>query len=86
MNSMVNSLELLKERFNGKLLIPFAAGSEAVGFTAKTARNKLSLGTFPIRTVLEGTRRYIHITDLASYVDSKYADLTSPLSKRQGGL
>lgn len=69
-NKISNTIQILLVRFNGQVLIPFAPASEAVGIPEQTARNQLSSGKFPIRTVLNGSRRYIHISDLAGFVDS----------------
>jgi len=65
-----STLQILLARFNGQILIPFVAASESVGIPEQTARNKLSKGEFPIPTVLSGSRRQIHIQDLAAYVDN----------------
>lgn len=64
------TLTILLARFNGQVLIPFSAGAECIGIATQTGRNQLSRGEFPIPTVLSGSRRYIHIEDLASYVES----------------
>lgn len=75
-----STLQILLARFNGQILIPFVAASESVGIPEQTARNKLSKGEFPIPTVLSGSRRQIHIQDLANYVES----LRLPPPKKPG--
>ena len=65
-----STLQILLARFNGQVLIPFALGSESLGIPAQTARNKLSDGTYPIRTVMYGSRRFIYIEDMAEFVES----------------
>ena len=70
MQSTTPTLQLLAEQFPGKVLIPFIVASEAVGIAEQTARNRLTNKTFPIPTVLIGRRRFIHISVLATYVDS----------------
>lgn len=70
MQQLNSTLEILLARFNGQVLIPFAPASKSVGIPEQTARNRLVSGNFPIPTVLNGSRRFIHIADLASYVDS----------------
>lgn len=64
------TLTILLAHFNGQVLIPFAAGAECVGIAIQTGRNKLNRGEFPIPTLLSGSRRFIHIQDLATYVES----------------
>lgn len=64
------TLTILMARFNGQVLVPFAAGAECVGIAVQTARNKLNRGEFPIPTLLSGGRRFIHIEDLSTYVES----------------
>jgi len=68
-NQLSETLQILLARFNGKILIPFIPASESIGICAQTARNRLSDGTYPIRTELRGSRRFVHINDLAGYVD-----------------
>lgn len=63
------TLQVLMARFNGRVLIPFGEGATALGFVEGSARNQLSRGTFPVRTILQGSRRYIAIDDLAGYID-----------------
>lgn len=69
-NQISSTLQILLARFNGQVLIPLATASESVGINVQTARNRLVGGNFPIPTVLNGSRRFIHISDLASYVES----------------
>ena len=70
MQNITTTIQILLARFNGQVLIPLVAASESVGISAQTARNRLSNGTFPISTKLVESRRFIHITDLADFVDS----------------
>lgn len=65
-----STLTILLARFNGQVLVPFAAGAECVGIPVQTARNKLHKGEFPIPTILSGTRRFIYIQDLSDYVET----------------
>lgn len=64
------TITILLAQFKGQVLIPFAAGAECVGIPEQTARNKLVKGEFPIPTVLSGGRRFVHVQDLANYVES----------------
>lgn len=64
------TITILLARFNGQVLIPFASAVECVGIAVQTARNKLNRNEFPIATLLSGGRRFIHIQDLANYVES----------------
>lgn len=70
MQNLNTTIEILLARFNGQVLIPFASASKSVGIPEQTARNRLVSGNFPIPTVLNGSRRFIHISDLANYVES----------------
>lgn len=72
------TLQLLLARFDGQVLIPFVPASKSVGFAEQTARNLLSKGTYPIRTELRGSRRFVHISDLAEYVDLSRTESTKP--------
>lgn len=77
MQQLNTTIEILLARFNGQVLIPFALASRSVGIPEQTARNRLVSGNFPIATVLQGSRRFIHVLDLANYVDS----LRAPIKK-----
>jgi len=70
MQNISQTLQILLARFGGQVLIPFTDGSESVGISAQTARNRLSNGSFPMATCAIGGRRFIHISDLANFVDS----------------
>lgn len=74
------TLQILLARFHGQVLIPFAPASESVGIPEQTARNMLSRGKYPLKTVTIGSRRFIHISDLADFVESLRSE--SPKSKR----
>lgn len=73
MQKISSTIQILLARFDGQILIPFVSASESVGIQAQTARNRLSNGTFPIPTVMIESRRFIHISDLADFVDSRRA-------------
>ena len=67
------TIQILMARFNGQVLIPLVPASESVGIPAQTARNRLSSGTYPMPTVMIESRRFIHISDLAEFVESRRA-------------
>jgi hypothetical protein len=73
MQNITTTIQILLARFNGQVLIPLVSASESVGISAQTARNRLSNGTFPIPTVMVESRRFIHISDLADFVESRRA-------------
>lgn len=72
------TLQILLARFNGQVLIPFIPAAETMGFAGQTARNLSSRGEFPVPTVTVGRRRFIHLADMAEYVDA----LRAPKTKR----
>ena len=87
MQNTTSTLQILLANFNGQILIPFAPASECVGISVQTARNRLSNGTFPIPTKLVESRRFIHISDLANFVDSLPTSkpaVTEPTQVRRG--
>lgn len=55
------------ELFPDRALVGLKAGAAAVGWAEKTARNMLSAGTFPVKTVRVGHMRLIIVDDLARY-------------------
>lgn len=70
MQTQNSTLAILLNQFNGQVLVPFSAGAKCIAISPQTARNQLSQHKFPIPSFLAGSRRYIHIQDLADYVDS----------------
>lgn len=70
MQQINSTIEILMARFHGQVLIPFVVASEAAGIPGQTARNRLAKGDYQIPTVLIGSRRFIHVADLAKYIDS----------------
>lgn len=58
---------LLLNEFQGCTHIPFSRAVLSVGIHLPTARNQLSLGTFPIRVVRRGRRIFITLPDLIKY-------------------
>ena len=62
----------------------FYEAAQEIGINLRTAHNQIGKGVFPIPTVLRDRRRYVHITDLASYLDRLRQRMTekNPLSKR----
>lgn len=78
MQEINSTIQILLARFNGQVLIPFAPASESVGISEQTARNRLSAGTYPIPTVVNGARRFIHVADLAAFVESLRSESSKP--------
>lgn len=70
MQHISSTIQILLARFNGQILIPFSAAAIAAGFKEQTARNLHVLGKFPIHSEKRGSRRFIHIQDLADYIES----------------
>ena len=78
-------VDVLLAQFKGRVLIPFLEALEALGYNRQTARNELARGVFPVPTVLQGSRRFIAITDIAAYVELLYANREQPRSKKKIG-
>jgi len=69
-NSISQTQEILLARFGGQVLIPFILAAETCGFAGQTARNLVCQGRFPINTMTVGRRRFVHLTDLAEYIEA----------------
>jgi hypothetical protein len=63
-----NSLEILSQRYSRSLL-PLSTAAHEIGINLRTAHNQISKGIFPIATILRDRRRYVHVADLAGYID-----------------
>ncbi len=79
-----STLNLLLAKFNGQILIPFVDAVASVGFQEQSARNQLSKGTFPIPSVLSGSRRLIHVEDLANFIEGLRAESQPSQKTRRG--
>ncbi|MEQ1629183.1 MAG: hypothetical protein ABL873_01615 [Gallionella sp.] len=65
------TLQILMARYVGQVLIPFSAAAKSAGFAEQTARNLQSQNIFPIRSRKIGSRRFVHISDLANYIEQQ---------------
>lgn len=53
-----------------KTLIPLQEFCERdMGISFTTAKNQLSAGTFPIKTIKNGRQWYVHVSDAADWID-----------------
>lgn len=60
--------EIVMAAFPGKGFVPFRQASEFIGLAYQTGRHHLAAGTFPLPTVIFGTRkRLVPITALVDY-------------------
>lgn len=64
-----NSLETLSRRYSRSLL-PLSMAAREIGIKLRTAHNQISKGVFPLPTILRDRRRYVHVEDLAGYIDA----------------
>lgn len=62
-------LKTLQNAHPGQVFLGLEATANLLGCQAKTIRNSLSAGTFPIPTVKVGRLRKVAIVDLAAYLD-----------------
>jgi hypothetical protein len=84
MDKTTSTVQLLMARFNGQILIPFVDAVTSAGFQEQTARNMMYKGIFPIPTVLNGSRRFVYIQDLAKFID-RVRDQSQPEKKIRRG-
>ena len=82
MQNINSTIQILLARFNGQVLIPFTEAGKSIGIAGQSSRNMLFKHTFPVPTVLRGSRRYVHISDLAEYVDKLREQSTEKKSRR----
>ena len=61
---------LLLVQFGGRLNVPVVAAGHALGLARQTVRNRITAGTFPVPTFLVGSRRFVRLFDLASFIDA----------------
>lgn len=63
------NLNLLLSKYD-QILIPLPKAAKEIGLCGATARNAVSNGSFPIATIKQGRLRFVHVSDLAAYLDS----------------
>ena len=78
-------VDVLLAMFKGRVFIPLVDALEVLGYNHQTARNELARGVFPVPTMLQGSRRFIAITDIAAYVERLYANREQPRPKKKIG-
>lgn len=78
------TLELVRSLFPGQLTIPFTEAAAAIGWAPQTARNRLAEGTFPIPTLMLGSRRKVRIDHLAEFLDRTAAPIGAPRARKTG--
>lgn len=78
-------VDVLLAKFAGQILIPFNSAVDSIGYNRQTARNELVRGVFPLPTLLQGSRRFIAITDLAAYLEQLHANREQPKQKKKNG-
>lgn len=81
MQNINPTLQILLNQFNGSILIPLAQASQVISISKQTAYNHINNGTYPIRTINRRTRIFIHINDLANYIESLSAPLEAVVGK-----
>jgi hypothetical protein len=64
-----STTQLLLSRHGGNVLIPFIEAAAQIGYAAQSARNLLAAEKFPVETIMRGSRRFVHVADLAEYID-----------------
>lgn len=73
-----STLQILLAQYGGQILIPFSSASTTAGLAEQTARNLSSRGEYPMPTVMVGRRRFVHVADLANYIEG----LRTPAPRR----
>lgn len=63
------NLNLLLSKYD-QILIPLPKAAKEIGLCGSTARNAVSNGSFPIATIKQGRLRFVHVHDLAAYLDA----------------
>ena len=60
-------LSLLLTRFDGRPVVPFKEGLEAISYPVQTARNKRSCKTLTLPIIERGNRLYLDVVELAKF-------------------
>ena len=66
----LSNFDVLRLQFPGQVFLSLDDAAAAMARPAKSVKNDLYLGTFPVPTIKIGRRRVVSITALASYLDS----------------
>lgn len=63
------TLDLVLRQSGGALRVPLKLAASILGLEAQTIRNRLALGTWPLRRHVEGRRIFFDARDVAAMVD-----------------
>ncbi len=73
-----SSLKYILELSGGSLLVKVDVTASLLGIPYQTARNLISRGAFPVRTVKVGMARRVPATALAAFIDGQVEKDFSP--------
>ncbi len=68
----------VRATFPGLFNVPFQPAVRFAGFASQTARNQLLAGTFPLRSVKQGSRRFITVVELTRYLVAQVCGAADP--------
>lgn len=66
----MTNLDLIQMRYPNRLRLTLSEACQLLGISAATARNKMCKGNFGVKTRKDKGRNYVHVTDLAEYLDT----------------
>ncbi len=67
----ISAQEIVFKTFPGQAFAELKPAAKFIGYAYQTARNLISEGNFPLRTVKIGKKRLIPISELISFVQKK---------------
>lgn len=89
-------LQIVRDAFPGLFNVDVVPAAAFIGMAEQTARNKLHLGEFPLKTTKQGRRRLVSIVEIAAYLEGQIAaagtesgrvfkELPSPTPQKRAG-
>jgi len=79
---LMNTLEILQKNYPGSVFLNLTQSALALSITTQTLRVGISKKTIQLKTVKQGGRRLVHMSELARYIDGLAASATGP--KKRG--
>ncbi|MHB9100552.1 MAG: hypothetical protein ACYC2E_03410 [Sulfuricella sp.] len=74
----MNNLQLIEQKFPGRVLLQLGEVCQVLGIAKSTALNHISAGRFVLPVLKENNRCFVHVVAIAGYLDRLVAGASKP--------
>lgn len=79
---IVTNLDLIQLRFPNRLRLTLSEACQLLAIEPATARNQICKKSFPVPIVKDRGRSYLHVLELAKFLDGLHASQNSEKKRR----